>query len=151
MGEVWNSAKRLSSDFFGLLSSKNYFNRVLKCDVIKMKFLKLWDFSVYSKGTMSKRPTCQVLTNFLILSCCTFWLKFLLVYSLANVFILLKEQQQWPGSEPTHFLADAFDAFAALPVFCIHNLLLSPHHFAAVPESNKRGKYKNLAHKLMWG
>ena len=31
-------------------------NRVLKCDVIKMKFLKLWDLSGYSERTMSKRP-----------------------------------------------------------------------------------------------
>ena len=28
--------------------------RVLKCDVIKMKFLKLWDLSGYSERTMSK-------------------------------------------------------------------------------------------------
>ena len=34
-------------------------DRVLKCDVIKMKFLKLWDLSEYSERTMSKRPTCQ--------------------------------------------------------------------------------------------
>ena len=34
-------------------------NRVRKCDVIKMKFLKLWDLSGYSERTMSKRPTCQ--------------------------------------------------------------------------------------------
>ena len=34
-------------------------NRVLKCDVIKMQFLKLWDLSGYSEKTMSKRPTCQ--------------------------------------------------------------------------------------------
>ena len=34
-------------------------NRVLKCDVIKMKFLKLWDLSGYSERTMFKRPTCQ--------------------------------------------------------------------------------------------
>ena len=34
-------------------------NRVLKCDVIKMKFPKLWDLSGYSERTMSKRPTCQ--------------------------------------------------------------------------------------------
>ena len=40
-----------------LLSQRN--NRVLKCDVIKMKFLKLWDLSGYSERTMSKRPTCQ--------------------------------------------------------------------------------------------
>ena len=33
--------------------------RVLKCDVIKMKFLKSWDSSGYAKRTMSKRPTCQ--------------------------------------------------------------------------------------------
>ena len=33
-------------------------NRV-KCDVIKMKFLKLWDLSGYSERTMSKRPSCQ--------------------------------------------------------------------------------------------
>ena len=31
--------------------------RVLKCDVIKKKFLKLWDLSGYSERTMSKRPT----------------------------------------------------------------------------------------------
>ena len=35
------------------------FHRVLKCDVIKMKFLKLWDLSGYSERTMSKRTTCQ--------------------------------------------------------------------------------------------
>ena len=35
------------------------FNRVLKCDVIKKKFLKLWDLSGYSERTISKRPTCQ--------------------------------------------------------------------------------------------
>ena len=34
-------------------------NRVLKCNVIKMKFLKLWDLSGYSEGTMPKRPICQ--------------------------------------------------------------------------------------------
>ena len=34
-------------------------DRVLKCDVIKMKFLKLRDLSEYSERTMSKRPTCQ--------------------------------------------------------------------------------------------
>ena len=34
-------------------------NRVLKCDVIKLKFPKLWDLSGYSEKTMSKRPTCQ--------------------------------------------------------------------------------------------
>ena len=34
-------------------------NRLLKCDVMKMKFLKLWDLSGYSERTMSKRPTCQ--------------------------------------------------------------------------------------------
>ena len=34
-------------------------SRVLKCDVIKMKFLKLWDLSGYSERTISKRPTCQ--------------------------------------------------------------------------------------------
>ena len=33
--------------------------RVLKCDVIKMKFLKLWDLLGYSERTMSKRPICQ--------------------------------------------------------------------------------------------
>ena len=33
--------------------------RVLKCDIIKMKFLKSWDLLGYSEGTMSKRPTCQ--------------------------------------------------------------------------------------------
>ena len=34
-----------------------YQYRVLKCDVIKMKFLKLWNLSGYSEGTMSKRPS----------------------------------------------------------------------------------------------
>ena len=34
-------------------------NRVLKCDIIKMKFLKLWDLSGYSERTMPKRPICQ--------------------------------------------------------------------------------------------
>ena len=34
-------------------------DRILKCDVIKMKFLKLWDLSGYSERTMSKRRTCQ--------------------------------------------------------------------------------------------
>ena len=36
-------------------------DRVLKCDVIKMKFLKLWDLSGYSERTrtMSKGPTYQ--------------------------------------------------------------------------------------------
>ena len=34
-------------------------HRVLKCDVTKMKFLKLWNLSGYSEKTMSKRPTCQ--------------------------------------------------------------------------------------------
>ena len=33
--------------------------RVLECDVIKMKFLKSWDSSGYSKRTMCKKPTCQ--------------------------------------------------------------------------------------------
>ena len=28
-------------------------------DVLKMKFLKLWNLSGYSERTMSKRPTCQ--------------------------------------------------------------------------------------------
>ena len=36
---------------------QNY--RVLKCDVTKMKFLKLWDLSGYSEKIMSKRPTYQ--------------------------------------------------------------------------------------------
>ena len=35
--------------------------RVLKCDVIKMKFLKLWDLSRYFERTMPRRPTCQKL------------------------------------------------------------------------------------------
>ena len=30
-------------------------------DIIKMKFLKLWDLSGYSERTMSKMPTCQKL------------------------------------------------------------------------------------------
>ena len=34
-------------------------NRVLIDDVIKTKFLKLWDLSGYSERTMSKRPICQ--------------------------------------------------------------------------------------------
>ena len=35
-------------------------NRVRhKCDVTKMKFLKLWDLSGSTERTMSKRPTCQ--------------------------------------------------------------------------------------------
>ena len=34
-------------------------NRVLKCEVIKMKFLKSWDLSRYSKRRMTKRPTYQ--------------------------------------------------------------------------------------------
>ena len=38
---------------------KNNYHRVLKCDVIKMKFLKLWDLSGYSERTMPKRPICQ--------------------------------------------------------------------------------------------
>ena len=32
---------------------------VALCDVIKMKFLKLWDLSGYAERAMSKRPTCQ--------------------------------------------------------------------------------------------
>ena len=36
-----------------------YPNRVLKCDVIKIKFLTSLDLSGYSERTMSKRPTCQ--------------------------------------------------------------------------------------------
>ena len=43
----------------GGLGAAGIWNRVLKCDVIKMKFLKLWDLSGYSERTMSKRPTCQ--------------------------------------------------------------------------------------------
>ena len=38
---------------------KSVWYRVSKCDVIKMKFLKLWDLSGHSERTMSKRPTCQ--------------------------------------------------------------------------------------------
>ena len=34
-------------------------NRVLIDDVIKTKFLKLWDLSGYSEITIFKRPTCQ--------------------------------------------------------------------------------------------
>ena len=34
-------------------------HRVLKCDFIKMKFLKLWDLSGHFERTMSKRPSCQ--------------------------------------------------------------------------------------------
>ena len=44
-------------------NSLNFLNavlyKVLKCDIIKLKFLKSWDLSGYSEGTMSKRPTCQ--------------------------------------------------------------------------------------------
>ena len=35
--------------------------RVPKCDVIKMKFVKLWDLLSYSERTTSKTPTCQKL------------------------------------------------------------------------------------------
>ena len=42
-----------------VLSLFSFCNRVLSDDVIKMKFLKLWDLSGYSERTMSKRPTCQ--------------------------------------------------------------------------------------------
>ena len=45
--------------FSCLLGLRTLPDRVLKCDVIKMKFLKLWDLSGYSERTMSKRPTCQ--------------------------------------------------------------------------------------------
>ena len=45
--------------FFQAVSRNTDQNRVLKCDVIKMKFLKLQDLSGYSERTMSKRPTCQ--------------------------------------------------------------------------------------------
>ena len=38
----------------GLVSAGS--NKVLKCDVIKIKFLKLWDLSGYSERTTSKRP-----------------------------------------------------------------------------------------------
>ena len=59
---------RLSPNYFQKLkrmpapdwATKNVlYYRVLKCDVIKMKFLKLWDLSGYSERTMSKRPTYQ--------------------------------------------------------------------------------------------
>ena len=41
---------------------RNYgINRVLKCDVTKNKFVKLWDLSRYSEKTTSKTPTCQKL------------------------------------------------------------------------------------------
>ena len=40
-----------------VLEQRRY--RVRKCDVIKMKFLKLWDLSGYSKRTMPKRSICQ--------------------------------------------------------------------------------------------
>ena len=42
--------------------SKCLCSRVLKGDVIKIKFVKLWDLSGYSERTTSKRPTCQKLT-----------------------------------------------------------------------------------------
>ena len=47
--------------FFNVLGGKfeGFSRRVLKCDVIKMKFLKLWDLPGYSERTMSKRPTYQ--------------------------------------------------------------------------------------------
>ena len=41
----------------GLVSAGS--NKVLKCDVIKIKFLKLWDLSGYSERTTSKRPRCE--------------------------------------------------------------------------------------------
>ena len=40
------------------IQSTNKMIRVLN-DVIKRKFLKLWDLSGYSERTMSKRPTYQ--------------------------------------------------------------------------------------------
>ena len=36
-------------------------NGVVKCDVIKLKFVKLWDFLGYYERTTSKRPTRQKL------------------------------------------------------------------------------------------
>ena len=46
--------------FTGATIVRFYANQgVLKCDVLKMKVLKLWDLSGYSKRTMSKRPTYQ--------------------------------------------------------------------------------------------
>ena len=53
--EYFLSCGKNSAFSFGLQTA----NRVLKCDVIKMKFLKSWDLSGYSERTMSKRPTCQ--------------------------------------------------------------------------------------------
>ena len=39
--------------------NSNSLYRVLKCNIIKTKFLKLWDLSRYSERTMPKRPICQ--------------------------------------------------------------------------------------------
>ena len=57
ISEKSNGVQSSKLQYCGLSSICLY--RVLKCDVIKMKFLKLWDLSVYFERTMSKRPTCQ--------------------------------------------------------------------------------------------
>ena len=57
--EVETDARKVSHSLDHLYLFYLTANRVLKCDVIKMKFLKLWDLSGYSERTMSKRPTCQ--------------------------------------------------------------------------------------------
>ena len=85
----------------------------------------------------------HVLANVLILSCCTVWLKFYLFGLLPGKCFYLFKRMKAMARKWTNALSRWwFDAFAALPVFCncIHTLLLSPHHFATVPESNKRGK-----------
>ena len=47
--------RRFINEVKGIVSE----NRVKSDDVIKIKFLKLWDLSGYSERTMSKRPTYQ--------------------------------------------------------------------------------------------
>ena len=44
-------AKKLFKVSLLSLPKDSLVNRVLKCDVIKMKFLKLWDLSGYSERT----------------------------------------------------------------------------------------------------
>ena len=56
---MWLIMLLVSKSFWYLWAGS--YNRVLKCDVIKIKFVKLWDFSWYYEGSTSKRPTCQKL------------------------------------------------------------------------------------------
>ena len=42
-------------------NNADYCNRVIKRDVIKLKFVKLWDSSRYSERKTPKTPTCQKL------------------------------------------------------------------------------------------